>query len=43
MKLGKLSKLEKRKEIKSKSFDDDFILANYDVIIIFLIYNKEYN
>ena len=43
MKLGKLSKLEKRKEIKSKRFDDDFILANYDAIIIFLIYNKEYN
>ena len=38
IKLGTLSKLEKRSTIKSKEFDDDVILTNYDPIIIFLIY-----
>ena len=39
-KLGTLSKLEKRNTIKSKEFDNDVILTNYDAIIIFLIYER---
>ena len=38
IKLGTLSQLEKKSTIKSKEFDDDVILTNYDPIIIFLIY-----
>ena len=35
MKLGPLAKLQKQ---SSKKFDDDDILANYDVILTSLIY-----
>ena len=38
IKLGTLSKLEKKSTIKSKELDDDVILTNYDPIITFLIY-----
>ena len=38
MKLGTLFILEKRNTINSKRFGDDFILANFDVIVILLIY-----
>ena len=37
MKLEPLFKLEKRNTIKLKKFDDDIILANYDVIVILLV------
>ena len=33
-----LLKREKRNAIKDKRFDDDIILANYNVILIILIY-----
>ena len=38
MKPEPLSKLEKKNTLKSMKFDDDFMLANYDLIVIFPIY-----
>ena len=38
MKFEPLFKLEKRNAMKPKRFVNDIILANYDIIIIFLIY-----
>ena len=35
MKLGPVTKLDKRNKMTSKKFDDDFMSANGDVIIIF--------
>ena len=39
MKLVPVTKLDKRKKIASKKFDDDFMSANYEVIVTFLIYD----
>ena len=38
MKLGPVTKLDKRNKITSKKFDDGVMLANCDVIVIFPIY-----
>ena len=38
MKLGPVTKLDKRNKTTSKSFDDDVMSANCDVIVIFPIY-----
>ena len=38
MKLGSVTKLDKRNKTTSKKIDDDLISANYDVSVIFLIY-----
>ena len=38
MKLGAVTKLEKRNKKTSKKVDDNVILTNYDVIVIFSIY-----
>ena len=40
MKLGPVTKLDKRNTTKSKKFDDYVVSANYDVIVIFLIYGR---
>ena len=40
MKLGPVTKLDKRNKITSKTFDDDIMLANCDVIVVFLIYGQ---
>ena len=40
MKLGPVEKLDKKNKTKPKKFDDDLISANYDVIVIFLIYGQ---
>ena len=40
MKLGPVTKLDKRKSTTSKKFDNDVILGMFDVIIIFLIYGQ---
>ena len=40
MKLGLVTKLDKRTEKTSKNFDDDAMSANFDVIVIFLIYGR---
>ena len=40
MKLGLVTKLDKRNKEKSKKIDDNFMLANCDVIVIFLIYGQ---
>ena len=37
MKLGRVTKLDKRNKTTSKKFDDDFILENCDAIAIFPI------
>ena len=37
MKLGLVTKLDKRNKTTSKNFDNDVTLANCDVIVIFLI------
>ena len=37
MKLGPVTKLDKRNKTTSKKFDDDFMSTNCDVIVIFLI------
>ena len=39
MKLEKVTKLDKRNNITSKKFDDDFMSENCDVIAIFPIYS----
>ena len=40
MKLGPVTKLDKRNKTTSKKFDDDIISANYDVAVIFPIYGQ---
>ena len=40
MKLGPVTKLDKRNKTKPKKIDDDLISANCDVIVIFLIYGQ---
>ena len=40
MKVGPVTKLEKRNKIISKKFDDDVKLANCDVFVIFPIYDQ---
>ena len=40
MKLGPVSKLDKRHIATSKKFDDDIMLANFDVIVIFPVYGQ---
>ena len=40
MKLGPITKLDKRKSTRSKKFDNDIISENCDVIIIFSIYGQ---
>ena len=40
MKLGPVTKLDKRNKITSKTFDDDVMLVNCDVIVVFLIYGQ---
>ena len=40
MKLGTVNKLDKRKKITSKKFDNDIMSANCDVIVIFPIYGQ---
>ena len=39
MKLGPVTKLDKRNKVTLKKFDDDVISANSDVIVIFPIYS----
>ena len=38
MKLGAVTKLDKRNKTASKKFDDDIMLENFDVIVTSLIY-----
>ena len=40
MKLGPLTKLVKRNKATSKKFDDHFMSANCDLIVIFPIYGQ---
>ena len=40
MKLGLVTKLDKRNTSTSKKFDDNFILTSCDFIVIFSIYGK---
>ena len=40
MKLGPVTKLDKRNMAKSRKFDDDAMSANCDVTIIFPIYGQ---
>ena len=40
MKLGPVTKLDKRNKTTSKKFDDDVISENCDVIAIFSIYGQ---
>ena len=40
MKLGPVTKLDKRNKTTSKKFNDDFISANCDAIVIFPIYGQ---
>ena len=40
MKLGSVTKLDKKNKTISKKFGDDVILANRDVIAIFSIYGQ---
>ena len=40
MKLGPVTKLDKRNKTTSKKLDDDIMPANCDVIDIFLIYGQ---
>ena len=40
MKLGPVTKLDKRNNTASKMFDDDIMLANCDVIVIFQIFDQ---
>ena len=43
MKVGLVTKLDKKNTIKSRKFDDGVMLVNCDVIIIFPIENKTKN
>ena len=40
LKLGPVSKLDKRNKTMSKKFDDDVMSANCNVILIFQIYGQ---
>ena len=40
MQLGAVTKTDKRNTATSKKVDDDIILANCDVVVIFLIYRQ---
>ena len=40
MKLGPVTRLDKRNKATSKNFDDDVMSGNCDVIVIFLIYGQ---
>ena len=40
LKLGPVSKLDKRNKTTSKKFDDDVMSANCNVILIFQIYGQ---
>ena len=40
MKLGSVTKLDKRNKKPSKKCDNDFMSANCDVIVIFTIYGQ---
>ena len=40
MKLGAVTKVGKTNKIMSKIFDDDVMLTNFDVIVIFTIYGQ---
>ena len=40
MKLGPVTKLDKRKNTASKKVDDEVISENCDVIVIYLIYGQ---
>ena len=40
MKLGSVTKLDKTNKAKSKNFDDDVMSGNYDVIVIFRIFDQ---
>ena len=40
MKLGSVTKLDKTNKTKSKNFDDDVMSGNYDVIVIFRIFDQ---
>ena len=40
MKLGPVTKLDKRNKTTSKKFDDDVMSTNRDVIVIFPIYGQ---
>ena len=40
MKLGSVTKLDKRNKITSKQIDNDVVSTNSDVIVIFLIYSQ---
>ena len=40
MKLGPVTKFDKRNKTTSKNFEDDVMSGNYNVIFIFLIYDE---
>ena len=40
MKLGPVTKLDKRNKITLRKFDDDVVLMNYGVIVILPIYGQ---
>ena len=40
IKLGEVTKLDKRNETTSKKFDDDVMSENCEVIVIFWIFNQ---
>ena len=40
MKLGQVTKLDKRNTTTSEKFDNDFMQANYDFIVIFPTYGQ---
>ena len=40
MKLGPVTKLDKRNKKSQKKFDNDVMLANCDILVIFLIYGQ---
>ena len=40
MKPGPVTKLDKKNKTTSKKLDDDAMSANFDVIVIFLIYGQ---
>ena len=40
MKLGQVTKLHKRNKTASKNFDDDVMLENSDINVIFPIYGQ---
>ena len=40
MKLGPVTKIDKRNKKRQEKFDDDVMTENYDVIVIFSIYGQ---